>query len=104
MVLTVISSTMDPRPDTKAIINSVLMTNFNTIYQITDELVLNRLIRLIGYYPNALYFNFIHKLMLQSRANLLEGLHCFDRISRNKVYLEVFPLMHMVFLGIAEHL
>lgn len=78
------------------------MTNFQALFKVTNELVLIRFIRLIGYYPNAVYFNFINKCMFVSKANMLEGMTCFDRISRNKQYLETFPLMHMVFLGIVD--
>lgn len=59
MILTVLCPALENRSDAKAVIISIFMTNFNTIFQIKDELVLVRLIRLIGYFPNSLYFKYI---------------------------------------------
>lgn len=97
MVLSVLSARLKGRDDLKAIIISIFMSRVNTIQKITDELVLLRLIRFIGYYPNAMYFSFIEQCMGYSRVFTLEGLNCFERISRNKEYFTIFPNIHIVY-------
>lgn len=97
MVLATIADCMKNREDLKVVISSVIITNFNIFCKITDELVLLRLIRLIGYYPSALYFSFIEQCMGYSRVFTLEGLSCFERVSRNKKYLTIFPMIHLAY-------
>lgn len=104
MILCLINPSLNCRQDLKVVITSILMTNCNTFTSIVDELVLVRMVRLIGYYPTAIYFSFIQKLMGYSKVFLCEGLAAFNRISKNKEYLEIFPLLHLVFAEIIDYI
>lgn len=39
-----------------------------------------------------------------SKVFLCEGLAAFNRISKNKEYLEIFPLLHLVFAEIIDYI
>ncbi len=71
MVLTVISPLVFKREDLKQIIISLIITNFNVISEVEDDLVRARLIRLVGYYTSSIYFAFIQKLMPYSKVYFL---------------------------------
>lgn len=102
MVLTVISPLVFKREDLKHIIISLIITNFNVIIEVEEDLVRARLIRLVGYYTSSIYFAFIQKLMPYSKVYFLEGMCTFEKILKNKTYLEMFPIMHLVYLGFVD--
>jgi hypothetical protein len=67
-----------------------------------NKLLLMRLIHMIGYYPNTVFFFFIKQLMEENRAFLAQGICTFTRICRNQTYLSSFPMMHKVFTELLE--
>ena len=98
MVLTVMAPLVQSKHEAVEIIYSILALQTQTFQTFSDELVICRLIRLIGYYPFASYFYWIQENMQKSRACFIEGLLTFQRIMRNKEYLKTFPMMYSVFI------
>jgi hypothetical protein len=64
----------------------LLLSNKERFNQITDSLVLLRLIRFIGFYPAAAYYNLILKSMSRGKAFILEGLKSYDKIVKANKY------------------
>lgn len=85
-------------PQVLEVIYSLLAVHSKFFSEIKDELVLCRLIRLIGYYPFASFFYFIQEKMSLNKACQIEGIMTFERIIKNQEYLKTFPLMYSVFL------
>ena len=64
----------------------------------SDKLLLMRLIHMIGYFPNTIFFPFIKDLMQKDRAFLVQGLWTFTKIARNQAFVNTFPLIHNIFV------
>jgi hypothetical protein len=75
------------------VVISVLIANFNIITNISNELAIARLIRLIGCYPVPQYFPFVQNWMGMAPVFRLEGINCFRRVLSNKEYMNVLPIM-----------
>ena len=70
--------------DALEVVFSILAVHTQTFQNFSDDLVICRLIRLIGYYPFASYFYWIQENMQKNGACFIEGLLTFQRIMRNK--------------------
>lgn len=81
---------------------AVLTSQARVFCQMNDDLLVARLIRLVGYYPQAIYFDYIQNKMRQSRTFLLEGSKSFERIMKNQDYVRTFPLMNKVMLSVID--
>lgn len=81
---------------------ALLLSQAQILSMQADEIVLSRLTRVIGYYPTAIYFAFIKNLMDKSRIFVLEGVCTFERISKNRAFMSVFPHINYVFEEIID--
>lgn len=102
MVLTVMAPLVQTNHQVLQIVFSLLAVHTQTFQSFSDELVICRLIRLIGYYPFASYFYWIQEHMEKNRACFIEALLTFQRIMRNKEYLKTFPMMYSVFIEMID--
>lgn len=102
MALTVISPLIQDSVELLGVIYGILVSQCSTLCQFTDQLLVCRLMRLVGYFPLSQYFKFMEERMGEQRVYLIEGTLAFEKIIKNVEYLKNFPLMHRVFLGVVD--
>lgn len=102
MVLTIVAPDLTATPEECKVVQSVLSAHHETFMRMENKLLLMRLIHMLGYYPNTVFFFFIKQLMEENRAFLAQGICTFTRICRNQTYLSSFPMMHKVFKELLE--
>ena len=103
--MTVISPYVNKNPiETKTAINT-MMSQIHKIYRLKDELLLLRFIRLVGFYPSSLFYGFINELIqTKSGVFMLEGLAAYERISRNKEYIDGYKQIYQVFISLIDYI
>jgi hypothetical protein len=71
MILCVVSPLVNRREDLQKVVYALLITHMQTLNSMTNNLALLRFIRLISYYPTAVYYVFIKMKMNNGRAFFL---------------------------------
>lgn len=93
MVLTCLRSYIIRDRECCKIVNASLVTFSAYFTSITDELLMLRILRTIGYFPISIYFEFMKTTMSKGKVFIIEGLQAFSRIARNRDYLQQFPII-----------
>ncbi len=88
---------INKRDDLNKIVYAIFITHFEKLQRIETPIVLLRLIRAIGYYPTAVYYNVIKSKMSLGKVFVLEGLKSFERILKANRYPEIFDLLSEIF-------
>ena len=89
---------------------AIFITHFERLQKIDQPIIVLRIIRTIGYYPTALYYNVIKTKMGLGKAFVLEGLKSFERILKANRYPEIFDLLSEIFteliavMNVSDHI
>ncbi len=92
-ILSLLSVYITKREDLNKIVYAIFITHFDKLQKTDTPIIILRMIRTIGYYPTAVYYNVIKTKMSLGKAYLLEGLKSFERILKANRYPEIFEVL-----------
>jgi hypothetical protein len=105
MVLSVISTFINRRPDMNKVVYAFFLTQFELLVKITSPIVILRIMRVVSYYPCALYFLYIETQMSRGKVFIIEGIKSLERILRTNKFAELFQFLATIFsklLGVIQ--
>lgn len=70
-MLSLLSPLINKREDLHKVVYALLITHLSNFQQVENKIVLLRLIRMIGYYPTAVYYAFVKDNMAKGKVFLL---------------------------------
>lgn len=93
MVLANLSRFINRRYDLLKLVNSFLSSHFTDIMKVKSHLPVLRIIRLISYYPSAIYFVYIESNFTLGKVFIIEGIKSLERIIKTNRYPELLGLL-----------
>lgn len=93
MVLANLSRFINRRYDLLKLVNSFMSSHFAEIMRVKSHLTVLRIIRLISYYPSAIYFVYIESHFTEGKVFIIEGIKSFERIIKTNRYPELLGLL-----------
>lgn len=98
MVLANLSRFINKRYDLNRLVNSFLASHFPNILQVKSHLPILRIIRLVSYYPTAIYFVYIESHLTEGKIFIIEGIKSFERIIKTNRYPELLGVLGSIFM------
>lgn len=98
MVLANLSRFINRRYDLYKLVNSFLASHFTNILQVKSHLPILRIIRLISYFPTAIYFVYIESHLTEGKVFIIEGIKSFERIIKTNRYPELLGILASIFV------
>lgn len=105
MILSVISPYINHRPDMNKVVYAFFLTQFQLLVKITSPIVILRLMRVVSYFPCALYFLYIETQMSRGKIFIIQGIKSLQRILRTNRFAQLFSFLATIFsklLGVIQ--